>query len=432
MTSKVQNSRRRTAAAAKAFLILLTALVSSFLTAYAVRQARPAPALITVPDDQPTIQEAINIAKHGDSILVNGGIYSEHVVVNKSVRLVGEAASTATVDGGGSGVIILVTASNVTVEGLRVRNGHSGIVVARAQNCTVSWNLVEGSRDRGILITLSRNCTVRGNHAVLSSSGYGINVNASQNVLVEDNGASSNYYDGIGVLSSSNVVVRGNTVNNNTLMGLWVDSSQNNLFHHNNAFANGANVRSNAPLNSWDNGLEGNYWSNYTGVDADGDGVGDEAFVVDQPTWQQDRFPLIRPVLNEVYRSIDTDAPAASFTHAPERPLVNETVSFDASESYDVVGENAIIEYRWDFGDGATAAGIQVDHTYAVPGNQTVVLAVVDVAGNTGYATVEVSVVLKNSGDGGLLAAAVAGVLLIGGGVGLVALLWKRRRRPRQ
>jgi nitrous oxidase accessory protein NosD len=43
--------------------------------------------------------------------------------------------------------------------------------------------------------------------------------------------------------------------------------------------------------NAWDNGLEGNYWSNYNGGDSNGDGIGDTPYIIDQDN--QDNYPLI-------------------------------------------------------------------------------------------------------------------------------------------
>jgi len=42
--------------------------------------------------------------------------------------------------------------------------------------------------------------------------------------------------------------------------------------------------------------------------------------------------------------------PVASFIYEPSEPVVNETVTFDASVSYDL--EENIVSYSWDFGDG--------------------------------------------------------------------------------
>jgi hypothetical protein len=47
-------------------------------------------------------------------------------------------------------------------------------------------------------------------------------------------------------------------------------------------------------VNSWDNGTEGNYWSDYTGIDSDGDGIGDTVYKL--YVNNEDRFPLMQPV----------------------------------------------------------------------------------------------------------------------------------------
>ena len=41
----------------------------------------------------------------------------------------------------------------------------------------------------------------------------------------------------------------------------------------------------------WDNGSEGNFWSDYTGTDDNGDGIGDSAYVID--VLNRDRYPLM-------------------------------------------------------------------------------------------------------------------------------------------
>ncbi|RLB37471.1 MAG: hypothetical protein DRH20_07690, partial [Deltaproteobacteria bacterium] len=59
-----------------------------------------------------------------------------------------------------------------------------------------------------------------------------------------------------------------------------------------------------------------------------------------------------------------------------------EPVSFDGSGSYDQSPGGSVVSYAWDFGDGNTAAGAVVTHTYAAAGRYEVRLTVTDNDGN--------------------------------------------------
>ncbi|MBE0511771.1 PKD domain-containing protein [Candidatus Bathyarchaeota archaeon] len=52
-----------------------------------------------------------------------------------------------------------------------------------------------------------------------------------------------------------------------------------------------------------------------------------------------------------------------AFAWTPEYPIANETVTFNATDSFSGLGLN-ITEYSWDFGDGTTGTGVIVNHTY--------------------------------------------------------------------
>jgi PKD repeat protein len=80
----------------------------------------------------------------------------------------------------------------------------------------------------------------------------------------------------------------------------------------------------------------------------------------------------------------------------PDRMVCpGDTVSFDASASRDLDG--AIGEYRWDFGDGTTAAGAAASHVYDEPGTYVVVLTVVDDAGSACSAVTDTMTVMVNT-----------------------------------
>lgn len=77
--------------------------------------------------------------------------------------------------------------------------------------------------------------------------------------------------------------------------------------------------------------------------------------------------------------------PLASFSLSDAAPWVNAPVTADATGSIDPEGGELL--YRWDFGDGAAAAGPVATHAYSEEGAYTLTLTVRDVAGAEAGAT---------------------------------------------
>lgn len=46
-------------------------------------------------------------------------------------------------------------------------------------------------------------------------------------------------------------------------------------------------------INAWDDGSEGNYWSDYKGLDENGDGIGGNPYIIDENN--RDNYPLLTP-----------------------------------------------------------------------------------------------------------------------------------------
>lgn len=92
-----------------------------------------------------SIQRAVDSANNGDTILISPGLYKESVKINKEVSITGEEG--ATIDGGGDGNVITVTASNVVLKGLTIQNSgsgqeDSGIYVKKGDRNVIQNNLL--------------------------------------------------------------------------------------------------------------------------------------------------------------------------------------------------------------------------------------------------------------------------------------------------
>ncbi|MDP2899601.1 MAG: PKD domain-containing protein, partial [Candidatus Bathyarchaeota archaeon] len=81
-------------------------------------------------------------------------------------------------------------------------------------------------------------------------------------------------------------------------------------------------------------------------------------------------------------------APTASIS-GPSEGKINEAASFNG------VGtdtDGTIVSYAWTFGDGGSALGSSVSHTYTTAGTYAVTLTVTDNGGKTGTATVSLRI----------------------------------------
>jgi len=242
------------------------------------------------PADFNTIQEAVNNATSGDRIFVRVGIYYEHIVVNKSVSLVGEDRDSTIIDGNEIGRVISITANNASIEGFTIKRSgahlyDSGIFIDHCGGNNISHNMVTNNNHGGISFYYSSNNIVSSNTI---TNNHGISFYYSSNNIVSSNTITNNY-DGISFYYSSNNIVSSNTItNNNHGMYLAFDSSNNTIYCNN--FNNTYQVSTDS-ANVWDHRNEGNYWSDYIGTDTDQDGIGDTPYEIAENN--KDNYPLM-------------------------------------------------------------------------------------------------------------------------------------------
>ncbi|HUF23366.1 MAG TPA: right-handed parallel beta-helix repeat-containing protein [Vicinamibacterales bacterium] len=157
----------------------------------------------------PTIAAAIKAAPTGEVIEVRGAI-GERVVIDKpGVRLRGGASGA--LDGAlldGRGVGILVTAPDVEISNLTVRNFERGIVVQNTSNVVIQGNEVHANNNRA--------ATTSPPLAPGVDLYEGIVLIGASNTQIIENVVRDNGHDGLMIMGgSNNNVVRNNRMLNN-------------------------------------------------------------------------------------------------------------------------------------------------------------------------------------------------------------------------
>ena len=89
----------------------------------------------------------------------------------------------------------------------------------------------------GVILYNSTNGTIRNIHSI--NNYYGIKIDDSNNILIENNTCSFNKWDGIVMRYSNNNIIMNNLCKNNNRSGILVDGSHNNKFYNNKMYACG-------------------------------------------------------------------------------------------------------------------------------------------------------------------------------------------------
>ena len=247
-----------------------------------------------------------------------------------------------------AGYIALINCSNITIQNVNISNNWQGIILYNTTNSLITKNNFSGNNANGIytesssnnffsenricgngreevLVGGSNNIFVQnyianngGNGISLGakySSIIGNNITANKAAGIRLNGAEKcailgNYVakNGLGILlywGTSQTQVIANTITENYGWGMRIEGSEiNSTIYHNNFINNiveeGLQVSIPWPAdsNTWDNGEEGNYWSDYTfryanTLEVDNAGVGNTLYVINLNNI--DHHPLMSP-----------------------------------------------------------------------------------------------------------------------------------------
>lgn len=244
--------------------------------------------VLIVPEQFSTITEALNNATNGNTIFVTSGNYTEyHMLVNKTVNIIGEDAENTVIDGENTANYIFhVIASNVTIENFTMKNTKpdpfsdiSAIKIYNAVNVTV-----KNVRITNVVIGVdieSSNCTEIRCNRINGTITWGVRVRHA---------------------SCNNTIV-GNTFEHNPT-AIWFTDSESEFtrVYHNNFINN--TIQFTYLVNYFHNGYPsgGNYWSDHIAADlyhgpgqniSGSDGILDKGYPAYTP-W--DKYPLAHPL----------------------------------------------------------------------------------------------------------------------------------------
>jgi parallel beta-helix repeat protein len=195
-----------------------------------------------------------------------------------------------------AGYVALVNCTNITVQNQNISNNGQGILLVATNNSLITKNHITNSYYGIMLYAPYEQCVgnIITENNITASTKDGIHSWNSEGTIITGNRISNNQENGINFVWSPHAYIVGNTIAGNKEYGIRLSDANNTTIYHNNFIDNiKPGIVLSFDIIYWNNGTEGNYWSDYTGTDADDDGIGDTPYSSIYAI--TDSYPLMEP-----------------------------------------------------------------------------------------------------------------------------------------
>jgi parallel beta-helix repeat protein len=238
---------------------------------------------------------AMNIALHNTitpSNKINGK--STYCIANQTDSVISPATFLDI------GYLAIVNSTRITIKDLTITDDPTfTLTLINTTNSTITNNTITNTW-RALYLHQSDNNSIVGN--CLANNRYGIFLLDSSNNVIAENIIQNNKY-GISLSGANSVGTPSETVYHNNFV--------NNEEHVSPYKRELYDIWTPRPPESyWDNGREGNFWSNYNGTDTNGDGIGETVYLASNYHNITDRYPLMKPVTLLVNYTLSSTSPS--------------------------------------------------------------------------------------------------------------------------